>query len=358
MIGVRFEQAPSSLASYGQLSPDIRRLLEESRRARRAYDWPQAAGCALDACQLCKTAGLNVGLALAQLHLVDFYSEVGEIGQATKLALHAHEILQRQPARAQRHNEAVAAYALGLLHQLQLFGDPLEAWNWYEDALEQFGVAEGHWATLRARSQIETCRRARQWITDRKRLVTETRIRQRSLEADAVRQEALGMVQTPYSERLPRLAIFTVWRSDSPSTPFAGTGSLQGYITSANRVVIEGSTYLFHPVQGHDSGVPAISTSEINYCFALPVPRGRWTLLQARAGDYLFIRQQWLVEEELMGVVWEAGFGWAVVDFRRGPEKDVTFSLRSPTVIGSRRPTRGDPANQLKGYIVALLKPE
>jgi len=452
MIGIPSEFAPSSLLHYEQVSPEVQRLLKESRTARLEYEWMQAHNCALDAYEICILADAHVGLALAQIHLVDFYSEVGELGQAMERCENARQTLRRQTARAQRHNEAVAAYALGLLHELQLFSDSLGAWHWYQEALQEFKVAQEHWAKHNNISWVETCQKTRQWIKGRSDRIMESRINQSSREvidqaAEAsvkraseqrdqaelsrlrqilatrfsgenlrtlcfdlsvdyddlpakgkenkarelvtylaqrgripelvrigerlrpdipwgdtleVTKEASSTLQSPSYEGLPWRAVFAIWRLDSAGTPFARgkDEDLQGYIMDDNRVLIKGTSYHLHPISAHSGSIPAISTGEVNYYFALPVPEDRWAVPETRTGDYVFIRQQWLVDEESMGVVWEPGSGWGAVDFRRECDDKVRFYHRYPKIIGGVKSKPGDPAGKVKGYIIALLKPE
>jgi hypothetical protein len=103
--------------------------------------------------------------------------------------------------------------------------------------------------------------------------------------------------------------------------------------------------------------LPVIGTGKANY-FALPVPEGGWAVPEARVGDYALIRQQWWIDEEKAGVVWEPGRGWVAVDFKRGHGGRIRFHRRPAKVIGGALPLPGDPAGKVKGYVIALLKPE
>ncbi len=64
--------------------------------------------------------------------LSEVQRETGRLGPALQSAREAYHILQRQPPMLQRHNEALAAYNLGLLHHL--LGNRPEALNWYDTA--------------------------------------------------------------------------------------------------------------------------------------------------------------------------------------------------------------------------------
>ncbi len=334
MIGIPYEFAPSSLVHYEQVSLDVQVLLKDSRTFRLKREWMRAERCALDAQDICKDAIAHVGLAVAQLYLVDVYREVGELGRAMEQCKEAYQTLERQPARVQRHNEAVAAYALGLLHELRLFGGGTQALHWYRKALQQFKVAQEHWAALNNRSQFKTCQRVCQWIEKRKDQIV-----------DIHTGEQVG------------LSVFDIWRLDSADAPFAGDDGLHGHITDDDHVSINGIIYRLH-----SGSLPRIGADGAHYYFALPVPENHWAVSEAQVGDYVLVRQQWWLdkeqaEEDRPGVVWEPGNGWVEVNFKRGRDGKIRSHYPHPRIIGNITPP-GDPAGRMKGYITALLKPE
>lgn len=146
-MDVSFEFA-SSLLHFEHILPVVRTLLEKSREYREECEWVEAERCASDAREFCQEARNHVGLALARLYLADFYRVVGELGRAMELCRVAYDAIRGQSSRSQRHNEAVAAYALGLLCEQQLFGNAMQALHWYQEALKQFKEAQEHWTTL------------------------------------------------------------------------------------------------------------------------------------------------------------------------------------------------------------------
>jgi hypothetical protein len=272
-----------------------------------------------------------VGYAAALLHLADVYREAGIPGPAQTNYEEAQQTFNRQPARVQRHNEAAATYGLGLTHQA--LGDAIEALSCYQTALDLFEVARKHWATLNDRARVKTCQQAQQWIVG-----------------------LIARIMEERTGRPTRLPVFPIWRLDGAGAPFVESVNLQGHVT-VDRVLINGTAYRLHPISGQPDGLPVIGTGKANY-FALPVLEDEWAVPEARAGDYVLVRQQWLVDEGKAGVVWEPGSGWIAVDFKRGRDDKIRFYRRPAKVIGSAMPTPGDPAGKVKGYVIALLKPE
>jgi tetratricopeptide (TPR) repeat protein len=322
--------APSLFLHFEQVPPFVRAQLEESYGFRKKHDWRQAAGRALGAREYCKEAGAPVGVAVAQIHLADCYREVGELGRSIEQCEEAYQILRRQPSRAQRHNEAVAIYLLGILYELQLFSDDMRVLNLYHKASEQFRAAQEYWATCNARSLIDTCQRA-----------------QRCLEG--LTNRVVNRCTSPHSEQ----ANFAVCQRDSKTIPFARQGL--GYIVDDAHIEIDGTTYRLH-VGALPKEIDGGEADENHYFyFAVLVPENQWAFPEAEVNDYVLIRQRWFVDEEKEGILgppgllWEPGSGWVLVNFRRESDGNIQFHY-SPYIIGG--------PNKLKGFIVALVKPE
>ena len=332
MIGVPRNFEPSSLLYYEQIPGDVQRLLDGARDARLSYEWTLARDRALYVCEIYKGKA-TTGLALAQMHLADFYGDVGEIGEATTWCEKARWIFQRQPSWAQRHNEAVATYALGILLEQRLFGDPMGDWNMYWQASRRFQAAQEYWATCNNILQFEKCQVVRQYISQRSREIID-----RSLNSVTLR------------------AVFDVWEPVGPS-PFAGKKEVWGYISGDAddyRFMVGGTAYRLDPIS--DCPEIALDARCVNYYFALRTSDNRWADVGAGPGDYVFIRQQWPVAPDHAGVVWEPGTGWLAVDFERIPGNGVRFTPRTSRIIGQVKP--GDTNEKLTGYIIGLLKPE
>ncbi len=327
MINLPSQLTPSELLYCDKLHSPIKGWLQTSRSLRKEGRLLEAERCALNAQDACKT-GARIGLALAKLHLSDFYCEVGELGRAIEQCKQAYGILRGQPARIQRHNQAVAAYALGILHERQLFGDDKQALYWYQEALQQFEKAQEYWLEHKNISQFETCQRACLWIEERKKQI--------------------AYAQTDEQIKLTTLDIYQLHSTD---VPFSRDSRLHGYITSDNHVLVNGTTYRLH-----SGTIPDISTNGAHYYFALPVPKKHWAVSDAQVGDYVLVRQQWRVEKERLGVVWEPGSGWCEVNFKCDNDGKMRFHHPHPQIIGDITPP-GDPRGKVKGYIIALLKP-
>ena len=326
MIGVAPDLAPSSVLYWGQIPEVIQSLLEESRDSRQRQRWTRAERSGQEACDLCREARDHVGVAIAQIHLADLYGDVGELGQALAVCGEAYRALSRQPTRMQSHNAGVAAYGLGILYALQLRG-AIDALKWYQEALRHFADAQELWATLNVAPLIRSCQRLCQEIEQRTQRIMATRHR---------------------GQDSPQ-AVFTIWQFDSLGAPFTKPGDQQGLVIGDERVLIDGKPY---------RPQPPIDTDEENYCFALPVPHRAWPLPEAQAGDYVFARQQWDVDEANEGIVWERGSGWVAVGFERRADGQIRIFPLNPKFVEGAAGMTGDPDRRLKAYIIGLLKPE
>jgi hypothetical protein len=335
-MDVPFSLAPSSLTHLegvpSNIKSNIEALLESSRDFREKHDWACAECCASGAVETCEYASHHVGLAVSQLHLADVYREVGELGRALELCEQAHQTFKGQ-TRIQRQNEAAAAYAQGLLHELQLFGDEMRALHWYQEALRLFDAAQEYWATQNDRTRIEICKNAWLWI-----------------------KEQEGRILDNHSRSSLWKAVFDIWRPDSPDAPFAPDRHRQGHVTADGHVEVDGSTYRFH-----FGNLPEEDTGNDHYYFALRVPEDHWAVSETKTDDYVFVRQQWKVDPETVGglwepgVVWEPGKRWLAVTFTRNSEGKIRFYISSPSTSSMR--VIGDPTGKLKGCITALLRP-
>jgi tetratricopeptide (TPR) repeat protein len=316
------EALRSQFASYWlvfeeEVSP-ISERIETFYQFRQGNQWEKAEGQVKATLRFCKEADDRVGIALARLHLAIFYAEVGEIDQAVKHCEGAYQEFQRQPFLIQRHNEALAAYALGLLHELYLLNSG-RALYWYKEASRLLEMARKYWASINDEVHINDYHQIRKQILKR---------REKAIEYNDLFQ-------------YPR---FDVWQASSGGTPFARRKAPQGYgyIIGDERVLIGGTLY---------RAKPSIDIEEGNYHFALPVWEREWQLSKSQRGDYVLVRQQWQMDKEKKGVLWEAERGWVAVNFTRGSDGKVKFDNPAREIIG------GDPAGKLKGYIVTLLKP-
>ncbi|MDY6876956.1 MAG: tetratricopeptide repeat protein [Chloroflexota bacterium] len=331
MINVSPHPTPAGLSWCDELSPPVRDLLKKALDSGSKGEWARAESCALDARDASEKSGDQVGYAAALLHLADVYREGDRPGPAQTYYEEAQTIFHRQPPRVQRQNEAAATYGLGLTHQA--LGDAIEALSCHQAALDLFEDARKHWATRNDKARVKACQQARQRIEG---LITD--------------------IMEERTSRPARLPVFPIWRLDGAGAPFVESANLQGYFT-VDRVLINGAAYRLHLLPGRSADLPAVGAGKVNH-FALPVPEDGWAVPEARVGDYVLIRQQWWVDEEKAGVVWEPGSGWGAGDFKRGRDGRIRFHHRPPQVIGGAPSTPGDLTGKPKGYIIALLKPE
>jgi len=331
MISIPPHLTPAALSWCDELSPPIRDLLKEARDSGSKGEWTRAESCALDARAASRKSNDQVGYAAALLHLADVYREGDRPGPAQTSYEEAQQVFRRQAPRVQRQNEAAATYGLGLTHQA--LGDDIEALSCYQAALDLFERARKHWATRNDKAWVRTCQQARQWI-----------------------EGLIAHIMEERTSRPTRLPVFPIWRLDGARAPFVENVNLQGYFT-VDRVLINGAAYRLHPLPGQSADLPAVGAGKANY-FTLPVPEDGWAVPEAQAGDYVLIRQQWWIDEEKAGVVWEPGSGWGAVDFKRGRDGRIRFYRRPAKVIGGALPPPGDPAGKVKGYVIALLKRE
>jgi hypothetical protein len=162
MIYLTAELAPSGLFYIDTPFGPVQQLLESARECCGNGDLKRAERCARDAWECSREARAHVERAAALIHLSDVYREAGKLGPALRHARDAYAILQRQPGLAQRHNEAVAAYSLGLIHHL--LGNDADALNWYQTAQRLFELAGEYWATCNERARRRTCTCLLWWI--------------------------------------------------------------------------------------------------------------------------------------------------------------------------------------------------
>jgi len=183
MIRLTTEFAPSALfyrdeptesGSANNNSLDfVRWMMGEAGKYLAAGKLREAERCARDAQESSRKARAHVDQAQALIHLSEVYREMGKLGPALRAARQAYDILRRQPGLAQRHNEAVAAYDLGLVHQL--LGNEMDALNWYQTAHHLFELAREYWAAHRDGARVRVCVRLQRWIANLSDCVTQDR---------------------------------------------------------------------------------------------------------------------------------------------------------------------------------------
>ncbi|MFO3796900.1 MAG: tetratricopeptide repeat protein, partial [Anaerolineales bacterium] len=162
MIRLPLQLTPSALLWYEDLPEFVQDLLQGSRLLRKEGQLQGAERCAQDAIEAAREAGIHAGHGAALIHRADVYREMGRPGPALTDYQNAHRIFQRQPSWYHRHNEAIAAYAMGLAHQL--IGNERDALRWYQEANALLGKVKEHWAALKALGWLDSCVRVQRLI--------------------------------------------------------------------------------------------------------------------------------------------------------------------------------------------------
>lgn len=103
------------------------------------------------------------GEGMAALCLSNMYWGMGLTSPPVRdFARKAYEIFAQQASIDQRHNEAIAAFNLGLIHQF--IGDHVEAINKYYIARQVLVTAYQHWVAYKEQKQAYRCFQLGKWI--------------------------------------------------------------------------------------------------------------------------------------------------------------------------------------------------
>jgi hypothetical protein len=329
MIILLPQLTPSELLRYIDPAPFINELLQHSRTQRQEGFLAEAERFALEALDDSRQAADHVSQGAALICLADIHREMGKLGPALSDCQRAHRIFQRQPSRYQRHNEAIAAYALGLVHHL--IGNDVDALKWYHTARKQFEKARREWAAVNALKRVEACDYVLCWLEMlTKRLIAA----QAGLEVNLSTRFQVPAVRSSDDE-----ARFVIVEMEIDRYRFS------------HYATIDGDLFRLQPIK---AGQP-VSMRPGTRCYALKIPVEAHEFLEAGEGDYALIA--WgggEVNREGPGVL-EALSGPEFGSFKRGDEGDIRFvSFGEAVVIGSE-----DIADDFGvGYVIALLKHE
>ena len=323
MIRVPSRMLPSQFLCLDDLPRFVHELLETScslRLQRRVAEAEQHAREALDAT---RDAGGRLSRAAALIHLSDVHVTEGKLSKAMGEARKAHRLFASQPSRYQRHNEAVAAYAIGVLHQS--LGSRADALRWYQradDLLERVSI---DWAAVDDSSNLDRCDRARKWI----RALIE------------------ALTHTPRSSDDPIAALwFPVILSEEESDVTLAQLEVERYVV-AGTLRVGGKSFRLELPQGQSR----LSLHADAEYYALEVPDEALNTLGADEGDYALIVRQRSPAREGPGVL-ESMSGAEFGRFKRDQWGNVHFVRTDATVIGSK-----DIGDDLTvGYVAALLK--
>ena len=163
MISLPSLLTPSSLLYRENLAPAAQALWEECQEICAEDRWARVEEIAQKARDLQRTERDWIGYAVILLRLGDLCRRVGKLGPAQEFCEQARDIFHRyQCVSEQCHNEAIAAYALGLVNQ-QL-GSERKAQGCYEQALRLFKRAEKHWIAAGDTKLAKRCHQVSLWV--------------------------------------------------------------------------------------------------------------------------------------------------------------------------------------------------
>jgi len=326
MINLPPQLTPSELLCCEDLPSFADELLRNSRAQRREGRLPAAMRRALDGIEASQEPIATVSQAAALIHLADVYREMGKLGPTLTVCQQAYPIFQHQHSPCQRHNEAVSAYALGLVHQL--LGNEMDALRWYQKAGQLFERVRGDWAAVNAQNQTDICIRLQRWT------------------------ETLGAYLTAVRARADANLATRIWLPIIPS----GAGGDEFAIAEleieqyaiGNDLRVNGKSFRLQRLRG----TPPISLVLGAKYDALEIPDDARNLLNGGGGDYVLVVWKEEADKEGPGVL-KTLAGPAFGKFERGASGKINFIRTDATVIGGE-----DIGAELQvGYVTALLRP-
>jgi tetratricopeptide (TPR) repeat protein len=326
IINLPRQLTPSELLCCVELSPFINDLLQRSRALRRRSAFKEAESYARDALREGREPGGNIGIGAARMHMADVYREMGRLGPALADSQKAYRIFQNQPSPYQRHNEAMAAYALGLVHQL--LGSHMDALSWYEEARLLLERVKEHWETLNAQDRIRDCACIHSWLGTLSGYLT----------------AAWTNIGTSGG-----FLCVSILLSNADKCEFAiGELEIDQYIIRER----EAGAGMFgvRPIKGKET----ISLKPDAACSTKKIIDKEWLeFLGAREEDYALIAWKDPAETEPLDIP-EAVIGSEEYGpFVRGDDGEVYFVRPTPKVIGGAEADR----NLQEGNVIALLSP-
>lgn len=323
MIRVPPKMLPSEFLCLDDLPGFVNELLQTSRSLRLRRQYAEAEQRAQDALEATRDVGGHLSRAAALIHLSDVHVTLGRLGTAVEEARRAHRLFATQPSRYQRHNQAVAAYALGVLHQS--LGNRADALRWYQKADDLLERVSTYWAAVNDTANLERCDRAQKWV-------------QALIEA---------LTHTPSGSDDPVAALwFPVIMSEEESDYTLAQLEIERYVV-AGTLRVGGKSFRLELPQGKSR----LSLHADAEYYALEVPDEALKVLGAREGDYALIVRQRNLAREGPGVL-ETLSGAEFGRFERDQSGSIHFVRTDATVIGSQ-----EIGSDLQpGYVAALLK--
>jgi tetratricopeptide (TPR) repeat protein len=319
IINLPRQLTPSELLCCVELSPFIDDLLQRSRALRRRSVFEEAESCARDALRGGREPGGNISIGAARMHLADVYREMGRLGPALADCQKAYRIFQNQPSQYQRHNEAMAAYALGLIQQL--LGSYMDALNWYEEAGHLLERAKEHWETL-------NCACIHSWLGTLSEYLTNARTRV-GTSGDCL--------------------CVSILLSNADTCDFAiAELEIDQYIIREREA--EGGLFGVRPIKGNK----AISLKPDAACSTQKIIDGELLeSLGAREEDYALIAWEDIDDKTDPGILRALSGSEEYGPFVRDTDGNIRFVRPAPIVIGEEE---ADGSLQI-GDVIALLSP-
>jgi len=329
MISLPLQLTPSELLWDDDIPPFINQLLQTSRHLRREGEFQEASRCARDAMKAGQKPAKKSIQAIARMHLADARREMGRPGPALDDSQKAYYIFQRQPSRYQRHNEALATYSLGVIHQL--LGNDMDALKWYQQADVLFDHVKPDWESKRANDRISQCTRVQCWMRKLCSYLTSERARK---EANLDSRVWCALMPTEDEAKRENLCMAELM--------------IKNYVIE-DEMLIRGQRYRVHPIDDPE----ALRLRPGNTYYISPIPEKARGELGAAPGDYAFVVRQQSIDREGPGLI-ETKTSTHFGAFKRDEEGHITF------VDDGTRITIGDATHQDAcrfGHITARLTP-
>lgn len=162
MIHLPPNLVPSALLYRESLSQTACQLLDEAEEHRQLGNLQAIEHELSKLRRSSQKRQMHIEHAAVLICLTDIYREDGRLGPARRCAHKAYTIFRRQVNSAQRHNQAVAAYSLGLIYHL--LSEAQDAADWYRTALRMLELACEHWAQRNMGKQFADCKELERWV--------------------------------------------------------------------------------------------------------------------------------------------------------------------------------------------------